>query len=388
VRTFRLLQLGLAASLLAWSGLLLAEGPGGVADDTGTSTPRHHAPRRKMRKKKSPKQTKRAQPDAGIPAVAPPTADVSATTSPDAGPDAASPSRAGTPRSAVADEDEDEDDDERGVSTDADSGTPRRVRRRGHDAGVDAGADAGPDQEQDEDDEDDRKDDEDDTAYELGVELAGESRLVWRGLAESRGAVLQSSGWAGFYGISLEGWGSYLLNAEGPFNPMAVVGGDLTASYAFSLGNLRFRPGLSLLYFPEGLSSSTTAEASLGVSYRFGDFRVVSGTNVDVSIEPGAYFGTLGLTWGRAKPPWTVKGLADVGWATGQYNHEYLGRDVAALDVVHAGVSARYDLGSVAYVELHVDVSGLVAPTLTGSVEEPVLLVGGAAVGLDWSVGR
>ena len=286
---------------------------------------------------------------------------------------------------AADDEDDDEKEDERGASTSTDSGTPRHTRRQNRDSGADTGGDAGPD---DEDEGDDETDDEEDTAYELGVEAAAESRLVWRGLAESRGAVLQSSGWAGVYGLNVEGWASYVLNSEGSFGPMSVVGGDLTGSYTLSLGNLRFRPAISVLYFPEGLSSSSTAEASLGVSYRLGDFRIVSGTNVDVGIEPGAYFGTLGLTWGRARPPWTVKALAEVGWATAEYNHEYFGKDLAAVDVVHGGVSTRYDVGSVLYLELHVDVSGLVAPTLAGSVQEPVLLVGGAAVGLDWSVGR
>jgi hypothetical protein len=231
-------------------------------------------------------------------------------------------------------------------------------------------------------------DDDEDTAYELGAELATESRLVWRGLPESRGAVFQSSAWVGIYGLEIEGWASYLVNAEGPFDPMSVVGADTTASYTFSIGELRLRPGITLLYFPEGLSASSTAEASLGASYRLGDFHVVSGTNIDVSIEPGAYFGTLGLSWGRSKPPWTVKALADVGWANQKYNHEYLGRTIDALDVVHAGVSARHDLGSVLYVELHLDASRLVAPALSGSVQEPTLIVGGAAIGLDWSVPR
>ena len=169
---------------------------------------------------------------------------------------------------------------------------------------------------------------------------------------------------------------------------MTVVGADGTASYTFAIGGLRFAPAITLLYFPEGLSSSATAEASLGASYRLGDFRIVSGTNIDVWIEPGAYYGTLGLAWERARSPWTVKALADIGWASGYYNYEYLGRNVAAVNVIHSGVSARYDLGSVLYVELHVDASGLVAPTLIGSVEEPILVVGGVAVGLDWSVSR
>jgi hypothetical protein len=279
---------------------------------------------------------------------------------------------------AAEDDDEEEDEDEPAAASDSDSGAPRRARKDGGDAGPDAGAD----------DQGDDEDDDDDTAYELGAELAAESKLVWRGLAESRGAVLQSSGWAGIYGFSVEGWASYLLNAEGPFDPMTVVGADVTASYVLTLGHLRLGPGITLLYFPEGLSSSTTAEASFGASYALGEFRVVSGTNIDVRLEPGAYFGTLGLSWGRARPPWLVKGVVDVGWATGKYNYEYLGKDVAALDVVHAGVSARYDLGSVVYVDLHVDVSTLVAPTLSGSVHEPLLIVGGAAVGLDWSVER
>jgi hypothetical protein len=370
--TSRLLRLGLATSLLAWSGLLLAEGPGQLADDVGASTPRRHPPHRKTPKKKPrSKQPKRAQPDAEPAGAA----------SLDAGADASGTATTHVPaRPARAagedDEDEDEDEDARPAGAEGDGGAPRRPRREGADAG-----DAGPDEE-DEDDEDDE------TAYELGAELAAESRLVWRGLAESRGAILQSSGWAGVYGFSVEGWASYLLNAEGPFDPMTVVGADVTASYVLSLGPLRLGPGITLLYFPEGLPSSTTAEASFGASYRIGEFRVVSGTNIDLKIEPGAYFGTLGLSWGRARPPWSVKGIFDVGWATGKYNYEYLAKDVAALDVVHAGVSARYDLGSVVYVDLHVDVSTLVAPTLSGGVREPLLIVGGAAVGLDWSVGR
>src|SRR5262249_18374149 len=161
----------------------------------------------------------------------------------------------------------------------------------------------------------------------------------------------------------------YILNAEGPFAPMAIIGADLTGSYSFAIGDLRIRPGITLLYFPEGLSSSTV-EGSLGLSYRLGRFPVLSGTDIDGSIEPGAYFGTLGLTWGRTKAPWTVKALADVGWASDKYNHEYLGKDVAALDVVHTGASVRHDLGEVLYLELHVDVSALVAPTLRGSAQE------------------
>jgi hypothetical protein len=39
-------------------------------------------------------------------------------------------------------------------------------------------------------------------------------------------------------------------------------------------------------------------------------------------------------------------------------------------------------------VDLHFDGSTLVAPTLAGSVTEPVLLVGGVAIGLDWSEDR
>jgi hypothetical protein len=374
--TSRLLRLGLATSLFAWSGILLAEGPGQLADDVGVSTPRHHPPRRKTPKKKGrTKQPKGGQPDAE--AAGSPVA------SSDGGADAGVPATArvpARPSRATGDEDEedDEDEDPRPAGTEGDAGSPRRPRKERADAGGDAGTD----------DEDEEENEDDETAYELGVELAAESRLVWRGLAESRGAVLQSSGWAGIYGFSVEGWASYILNSEGSFDPMTVVGADVTASYVLSLGPLRLGPGVTLLYFPEGLSSSTTAEASFGASYRLGEFRLVSGTNIDLKLEPGAYFGTFGVSWGRARPPWSVKGIFDVGWATAKYNYEYLGKDVTALDVVHAGVSARYDLGSVFYVDLHVDVSTLVAPTLSGGVHEPLLIVGGAAAGIDWSLPR
>ena len=77
----------------------------------------------------------------------------------------------------------------------------------------------------------------------------------------------------------------------------------------------------------------------------------------------------------------------DVGWATAQYNREYLARDVAAFDVAHAGASVRYDVGSIVYVELHGDASRLLAPSVS-TIFEPPLVVGGAAVGLDWSIER
>lgn len=349
-----LVRMGLVAALLAWSGLLLAQGQNGVADDTGTSTPKHHAPRRKPPKKK-PRARKKPTVDAGAPDVAQPAIDAS-----------------------KVEEDDEEEDEDAGVT---EAAAPVHAA-----SAADARADA--DDDDDDEDEDEGDDDESDTAYELGIEMATESRLVWRGLPESRGAVLQSSGWAGLYGLSLEGWASYLLNNEGPFGATSVAGADLTASYAFSVGDLRLRPSLVLLYFPEGLSSSTTAEASLGISYPLGDFRIVSGTNIDIALQPGAYFGTLGLTWGRAKPPWTVKGIADFGWATGKYNYEYLGKNVAAFDVVHAGASVRYDLGAAFYFELHVDMSALVAPTLSGSLQEPTIIVGGAGFGVDWSTPR
>jgi hypothetical protein len=362
-----LVRVGLVTALVASSGLVLAE----AADDMGA--PGRHAPRRKAPKKKAPAKPKRAR-AAGTTGWPYPV-DASASTPAAAAPEA----------SAADDEDEDEDEED-AASTDAGAPAPRRPRKRRGDGGAAAGASTTSEDDEDDDEDDDA--DEDDNAYELGAELAAESRLVWRGLPESRGAVLQSSAWAGLYGLRIEGWASYLLNAEGPFDAMSVVGADLTGSYELAIGDLRIRPGATLLYFPEGLSSSATTEASLGASYRLGEFRIVSGTNVDVRIAPGAYFGTLGMSWGRARSPWTVKALADVGWASAKYNNEYLARNVAAIDVVHAGLATRYDIGDVVYLELHVDMSGLVAPTLSGSVREPILIVGGAAIGLDWSVAK
>ncbi|WP_394821649.1 hypothetical protein [Pendulispora albinea] len=233
-------------------------------------------------------------------------------------------------------------------------------------------------------------DDEDAWTTAFGAELGLDSRLVWRGLSETRGAVVRPEANVGFYGVTLSAWGGFLLNTEGEHHALHMAAGDVAVDYPVHLTKqLRFEPAVTLLYSPERFDSGMTAEIAIDLSYRLGDFRLVNGNGIDIKDRPGAYFGTLGAAFAHdTGKRWTVDAFANVGVANATFNDEYIRRNVTAIDVAQAGVSARYHISSLFYFDLHAQISTLVAPSLRENVREPTLLIGGAAFGLDYTAGR
>ncbi len=232
--------------------------------------------------------------------------------------------------------------------------------------------------------DDDEKEADDNWKYNVGAQTEINSRLVWRGLAESRGAVMQPEAWAGLYGLTFSAWSSFILSYEAPRDRFSLSAADLALGYVYTLDRVRVEPTIAYFYWSPDLAPQSTAEVGLEISYKLGDFRLVSGNNVDVKRRPGAYYGTVGAKYARTSRQWTVKAFMDLGWATAAFNDEYLARDMTTVNLIEAGASARYDVTDVLYFALHTELTSLASLTLQRSVQEPTLVVGGMAFGAEY----
>ncbi len=176
-----------------------------------------------------------------------------------------------------------------------------------------------------------------------------------------------------------------MLVYEPPHSRFSLSSVEPSLEYAVVLWNrLKVEPQVSYYYWSSDEAPRSTVEAALKVSYRLGAFSVVSGNNFDVKISPGAYWGVVGGEYERRLRHLTINASLDVAWATSDYNKAYLATDVAALDLIEAGVSMRYDLTDALYVTLHSEGSTLVALSLQRSVQEPTLVNGGVSFGVDY----
>ena len=216
----------------------------------------------------------------------------------------------------------------------------------------------------------------------FGAELNLDSRFVWRGMAFSQGPVVQPSTWLSLWGFTLELWGNVMLNDEPGHDVLSAVVPAL--GYTWTWQRLSVEPGVVLYYTPNEPGPQLTTEATLELSYRLGFWRVLTETYIDIQSSPGAYFGTLGTEYEREVHDWTFKALLDFGWATAEFNKAYFGADTAAMNLIHARLSVRYDLTDLLYFALHADMSTLLHPALRRSVDEPTLGSGGASLGVEY----
>ena len=228
----------------------------------------------------------------------------------------------------------------------------------------------------------------------IGAEVDAGARFVWRGIALSGGSIAQPSVWASGLGLTASVWANVLLNDEESGVPrpararptpkartwVSAVVPAVTYTYAWRA--LRVEPGAFVYVNPGGVAPQTTGEASMNVACVLGSLAFVTRNNVDVGAYAGAYFGALGAEYERSSRKLTIKTFLDIGWATAKFNAAYLHTSTAALNVVEAGLSARYDLTDTFFVMPHAEVSALILPSAT--VRERVLVNGGAALGVEF----
>ena len=216
----------------------------------------------------------------------------------------------------------------------------------------------------------------------VSAEAELDSRFVFRGLALSRGAVLAPSLWATAYGTTASLWANATLDDElGNGKHVRAIVPSIV--HTLQWGHWAIEPGLFVYASPADSDAQATSEASLELSVQLGAVRLRSDTKVDVRSHRGAYFGAFGARYERASGRWTLDVSGELGWGSRSFHRAYFDVDVAAFDVIEAGLAVRYQLSRVFYLTLHTELSTLVARSLQASVEEPTLMHGGTALGLE-----
>ncbi|MBP7775616.1 MAG: hypothetical protein KA371_00630 [Acidobacteria bacterium] len=221
---------------------------------------------------------------------------------------------------------------------------------------------------------------------ELGVDLAFNSRYLFRGMVYSDGPVTQVTAWASTDKLYLYTWSNLALPAAAGAQPLDEI--DVGAAYRFKRGAVTVVPAVDLYLYrlsreerAEG-SASHTAEASATVAYAAGGAAVFLRHVVDTDSYAGAYFGTLGVRYDRALTSKTGLGAAvSVGWASARYHRAYLERAKPGVSLVAARASATRQLGGGLYLTSHVELTTVPDARLRAYVARPTVIASGLTIG-------
>jgi hypothetical protein len=219
----------------------------------------------------------------------------------------------------------------------------------------------------------------------FGVELDGNSRYVWRGLAFSEGPVLQPSAWVSLAGFTLTPWANFAFredDARAGFNEL-----DFTLDYSRDISNLTVNPSFSAYLYPNQPDAPPTGELALVLSYPVGPVSIFTDHSVDLIATPGAYFGDAGLSFETELiPSLAVEASAYAGWGSARFNEAYIDTVVnrATLNVAGTDLALTWSACGLFYLRPHAGLSVLLDRELRAAVPNPLLITGGLAIGRDF----
>ena len=226
----------------------------------------------------------------------------------------------------------------------------------------------------------------------VGAELDGNSRYVWRGLALSDGPVLQPSEWVSLAGFTLTPLANFAFREGGvpaEFNEL-----DLTLDYRRDVSNLTVNPSFSLYVYPNRTDAPPTGELALTLSYPVGPacawshadrpVSVFTDHSVDLIATPGAYFGDAGLSFDTdLAENLALEVSARTGWGSARFNQANDSMNRAALNMAGADLALTWSPGGLFYLRPHVALSVLLDRELRAAVSSPLLITGGLAIGKE-----
>jgi hypothetical protein len=215
------------------------------------------------------------------------------------------------------------------------------------------------------------------------------SRYLWRGLAWSRGLVLQPTLGATAYGLDLWVGGNVPLTeapSQGEFDEV-----DAGLGYSLEIPWFTLAATVQLWSYPNQEDSPLTGDldVELGVPIPLGDaggtLTIFTLQSVDIGSYAGAYYGEFGARYGYDLDDCAALEAAVLaGWASELFNETYIGPSINALNFVAASVGLTYYPLDFLYFRLHGQVSWLVDAELRDAVDEPVVAAGGIAVGAEY----
>lgn len=216
----------------------------------------------------------------------------------------------------------------------------------------------------------------------LNLEADGNTRYLWRAIPQSQGPVIQPSATLGYNDFSVSAWGNVPLTDSGAKDKLDEL--DLGLGWSGKLFFLHFDPGISYFLYPTQ-KYPNTGEADLKVSLDLGPVTPYTFHGLDFMDNPGAYYGTLGLTYTR---PFLVlfSTSADlsVAWADAAFDSVNLNVAKNALNSATLGLSLEFDPVKLLYLRLHGQVNELIDPALRAEPgNEPTTWSVGLAVGVN-----
>jgi hypothetical protein len=206
----------------------------------------------------------------------------------------------------------------------------------------------------------------------FGMELDYNSLYVWRGLAYSRGMVMQPSAILTVNDITVTSWSNCELIPE--FGERHFNETDLTIAYSKEWRKISFEPSVQAFLYPRNIPTPNTAEAVLKIRYPLRSVGVFMRHSFDVIAYRGSYFGETGIDWqmkfGRRLE---LSASAGTGWGGARFNDAYLGLARSALNLVSLDIGLSWQVAKNLSLRPHANVSSLLDSSLRKSVSEPDL---------------
>jgi hypothetical protein len=220
-------------------------------------------------------------------------------------------------------------------------------------------------------------------AFAFGMEADLNSRFIWRGIALSRGMVLQPAAYLTVHNFTFDVWNNFELKPETGERHYNET--DLTISYSREWRKFNFEPALQTYLYPRNFNAPNTAEASLKIAYPLRSIDVFTRHVFDLAAFRGAYFGEAGIDWQKEfgrRLELSVSGSA--GWGGGRFNDAYFGVPGGALNVVSLDMALSWQAAKNLRIRPHANLSALVSSHLRNAVSEPDLKSFGITMCLDF----
>lgn len=195
--------------------------------------------------------------------------------------------------------------------------------------------------------------------------------------------MLQPSAWVSAFDFTVSAWSNFVLTREtnqGQFNEV-----DLGLDWRGAWGRLTFEPSACACFYPNQADAPATLELAARLSYPVGPLSLFTSHAVEVMSCAGAYFGEAGFC--LEKELVSVLSLSTtltVGWASSRFNDAFLGLERNALNVAGAELNLTYCPWEGVYVAPHLDFSALLDRALRARVDDPTILAGGLALGVEF----
>lgn len=205
----------------------------------------------------------------------------------------------------------------------------------------------------------------------VDLEVAFNSKYVWRGIVVVDDWVAQPSFTAGIGGFSFNAWADYMLTDEnGRQNEIDEV--DLTADYTFEFGGFSIPVGVIRYTFP-GSDLADTTEFYAGVSY---NWIVTPSVTIYKDVqETNSYYilGALDFSYDLPKINntfgWSVAVGASIGYGGTDNNEFYYGSDKDGFTDYSAYISLPFTIGEYVTLTPQVVFTGLVDGDIKDSME-------------------